>query len=116
MARERVRRRRPVECARHARAKDGLPAGGLALVDARGWSERMLSATSSWFDVGDGVVIAPDPPETPTRLLTYGFDGHTGRVVDLNPVGFLSVAGRYAYSWDEKRRRRPSSSSRAPPL
>jgi hypothetical protein len=69
---------------------------GVALLDTRAWTSRMLDSSAASFAVSTNAVLVPGSG----ALRAYDIDGTLRYSVPL-PAGnpFLSVFGEYAYAW-----------------
>jgi hypothetical protein len=87
-------------------AEQTTPAG-LALIDVRRWTKRILDTHASQFSFSAGTLLAygatgnDATQETKGMGLTgYGLDGHERfHLFENEPIYFLETAGPYAYVW-----------------
>jgi hypothetical protein len=92
----------------HQRAKgdEQTTPAGLALIDVRRWTKRILDEHASQFSYSAGTLLAYGTTWTDAThergmgLSGYGLDGQ-GRfhLFENEPIYFVQTAGPYAYVW-----------------
>ena len=89
-----------------AKGDEQTTPAGLALIDVRRWTKRILDEHASQFSFSAGTLLAYGTTWTDAThergmgLTGYGLDGHERfHLFENEPIYFLETAGPYAYVW-----------------